>query len=60
MTTNECKETGIIICLDYYYGKIRSIRKAAFIAECLFGKEQDEIIRKWMKEQGEKHICEPL
>ena len=56
MTTSKCRETGIIICLDYYFAKTKSIRKAAFLAESSFGKEEAEIIEQWIKEQGEKCI----
>ena len=56
LTTSKCRETGIIICLDYYFAKTKSIRKAAFLAESLFGKEEAEIIEQWIKEQGEKCI----
>lgn len=52
MNTKECKETGIITCLNFYLNKTKNPRKAAFIAECIFGAECEKVIRQWLEAYG--------
>ncbi len=52
MNTKECKETGIITCLNFYLNKTKNPRKAAFIAECIFGEQYENIIQRWLEAYG--------
>ena len=52
LNTKECKETGIITCLNFYLNKTKNPRKAAFIAECIFGAECEKVIRQWLEAYG--------